>query len=444
MMKQPTAVKRSAAIKKALMPYVAKAVSSETVKQLKRAVFACQRILTRQTPTLDVFLRADDPYSYLLAQALVDFSQRFQVQLRYHVVQEIQSEMYPALAMWYDNAVHDARHLAKLYYFHFPENARALSQQAADMLSLALVAQERASDFLDRALPLWAAAWAGETPESTTGTPEHADGRAQQLKANARLLKKKGHYLGAMIAWEGEWYWGVDRLDHLEQRLLDAGMARLPTERVRFDRTYRDFCQYAKPTPSPSGMPALIIYWSARSPYSYLGLERATRLADHYGVELIIKPVLPMMMRGMFVPPVKTMYIFLDTKREARKLGLPYGFVADPLGEAVERCYALVDYARAEGKLRAFLLSFARAVNAEGIRGDTDAGLQRIVERCGLDWQAARQHLGSTDWHTWAQANLDEMFAMGCWGVPSFRFGESHFWGQDRLGILEKAIRARS
>jgi len=182
------------------------------------------------------------------------------------------------------------------------------------------------------------------------------------------------------------------------------------------------------------------MYWSARSPYSYLGLERAVKLANFYRIPLNIKPVLPMMMRGMNVPQTKKMYIFFDTKREADKYSLPYGFVADPLGAAVERCYALLDYATRENKLIEFLLSFSRGVNTQGIRAEKDKGLKQIVERCNLDWLTAKKQLNNTHWKKQVDDNLTEMFTLGCWGVPSFRYGENSYWGQDRLGIIEQAI----
>jgi 2-hydroxychromene-2-carboxylate isomerase len=149
-----------------------------------------------------------------------------------------------------------------------------------------------------------------------------------------------------------------------------------------------------------------------------------------------------MMMRGMNVPQTKKMYIFLDTKREAQKHSISYGFVADPLGVAVERCYALLAYARKEDKLIEFLVSFSRAVNAEGIRAETDQGLKQIVERCGLQWNIAKKQLTTNDqWRKQVNDNLNEMFNAGCWGVPSFSYNNQSFWGQDRLGIIEHKIR---
>lgn len=35
-----------------------------------------------------------------------------------------------------------------------------------------------------------------------------------------------------MINFEGEWYWGIDRLDYLEQRLMGLGLTH--------DKDYRD------------------------------------------------------------------------------------------------------------------------------------------------------------------------------------------------------------
>jgi hypothetical protein len=47
----------------------------------------------------------------------------------------------------------------------------------------------------------------------------------QSLSENFRILTKLGHYFGAMINLEGEWYWGIDHLDHLEQQLMGLSLA---------------------------------------------------------------------------------------------------------------------------------------------------------------------------------------------------------------------------
>jgi len=126
------------------------------------------------------------------------------------------------------------------------------------------------------------------------------------------------------------------------------------------------------------------------------------------------------------------------------KLGLDYGFVADPLGIGVERCYALFDYAKSKGKEVGYLLSFARAVNAQGIHSDTDSGMQKIVEAAGLDWSEAKPILDSEfasgDWRTWAEHNYSQMRALGLWGVPSFAYEDVAVWGQDRIDVIEQRV----
>lgn len=423
-----------------IMPYAARLLSSEGVKHFKRKVTGLKRTIKGAHPTLDIFLRLDDPYSYLLIQVLAPVLARFKVKANFHTVLELESEMFPAMDMWYQYASRDAFHLAKLYDLDFPSSETVLKNKTTLAAATALLLKaEQQGNYLKCAPAIFKQVWAGSFDPEALPVAADENTIKKQLSHNHALLKNKGHYFGAMIHFESEWYWGIDRLDHLEQRLIDQGLAHSPNEQVIFNRTYKDFCSTKKSTDTHSQNP-LTLYWSARSPYSYLGLVRAIQLTQHYQIPLIIKPVLPMMMRGLNVPQVKKMYIFLDTKREAKKLGLPYGFVADPLGPAVERCYALLDYARNENKLQDLLLSFARAVNSEGIRAETDKGMKVIVERCGLNWPIAKQQLNNDQWKSEVNNNLDEMYQQGCWGVPSFCYGDQTFWGQDRLGIIEKTI----
>jgi len=428
-------------MKKSIMPYVLKGISSDMLLSTKRKLHMLRRKILHQEAVLEIFIKADDPYSYLLIQALASIESRFSINLKFYVFNDIEPQMYPRLEMWKQYANYDAYHLAKLYGFQFPplEKLPKLNEGTIKSLACALVAIEQDDDFLSKANHILTGFWFNSRPPNTVIFNQEKS--LAKLIINQALLASKGHYFGGMIYFEGEWYWGVDRLDHLEQRLIKSGFAHRKNEQVLFNLTYKSFCrpfldEHAK---SINNQP-LILYWSARSPYSYIGLERAIKLAEHYKIPLEIKPVLPMMMRNMYVPETKKMYIFLDTKREANKLGIDYGFVADPLGAAVERCYALIEYARSENKLQAFLLSFARAVNAEGIRGETDPGLEKILTRCGLDWTVAKEKLTEKSWRIEVQNNLEEMFNLGCWGVPTMRYGDAHFWGQDRFILLENVI----
>ena len=275
--------------------------------------------------------------------------------------------------------------------------------------------------FAEEAPAVGASLWSGGaiTADRSASTLD-----ARRREGDARR-DKLGHYLDATFHYGGEWYWGIDRLHYLETRLADLGARRsgAPTAPI-----------FAPPvSPAAAQAPAgaggvLDFFVSFRSPYTYIATERAKALADAYGVELRLRYVLPMVMRGMQVRRSKRYYIAGDAAREARRLGVPFGRVADPVGRPVERGYG-------------FCLSFMRAVWSEGVDAGEQAGMRRIVERAGLDWSVARTVIGDDSWRAKAEVNRQEMFSLGLWGVPCFCFGNVAVWGQDRLWVIEEEMR---
>ena len=65
-----------------------------------------------------------------------------------------------------------------------------------------------------------------------------------------------------------------------------------------------------------------------------------------------------MVMRSLPVPPSKRRYITLDAAREARRLGIPFGRIADPVGRPVERGYSLLPWARTQGRGIDYVIAF--------------------------------------------------------------------------------------
>jgi 2-hydroxychromene-2-carboxylate isomerase len=171
-------------------------------------------------------------------------------------------------------------------------------------------------------------------------------------------------------------------------------------------------------------------------------MHRVLDLAERYPIRLNVKPVLPMLMRGLPVPRRKALYIIGDAAREARRLGLPFGNWADPLGPGVERCMALFPYAVREGKVVAYLRSIYDGVWTEALDSATDKGLRTMVERAGLDWAVAEPLLDDESWREWAERYRAELTEAGLWGVPSFVLGPYATWGQDRIWILEQKLQA--
>ncbi|MEA2468999.1 MAG: hypothetical protein QOJ57_3125, partial [Thermoleophilaceae bacterium] len=129
-------------------------------------------------------------------------------------------------------------------------------------------------------------------------------------------------------------------------------------------------------------------FFSFRSPYSYLAAPRAFALPERFDVEVVFRGVIPMVMRGQSVPREKGLHTLRDVKREAVRLGMPFGRVHDPIGEGAIRCLLIAEHAVDVGREREFVLEASRGIWAEAIDVARDPGLRRICERAGLDWGA--------------------------------------------------------
>ncbi len=433
----------------AVVPFIAKMLFSTRLLEFKRSLHERKRKRSQQPHLVTVYLAINDAYSYLLIQVLADLQKRYSIEFDFRCVLNKQSQMYPAAKLWDKNAFNDGQYLSELYQLDFPDQ-NPKNESFSELITAQLLHWELQPGFLKNALPLFKAYWQGDEKSIEAlidpALVGHVECYQHHLLNNESMLKDNGHYLSAMLHYGGEWYWGLDRLQYLEKRFNDLHLSHDRRLSVKFNLAHTRFCQLMSPekilqagerglNDSPIEM-----YWSIRSPYSYIALLRARQLADHYNVALVVKPVLPMVMRRMQVPKVKKLYISQDAKREAKQCGIEFGMIADPLGEGVERCYALFEYAKQQGKALEYLESYARGVWAEGIRSDTDAGLQKIVSRSGLDWHEAQSLLKDKSWQVWAQKNLAELYGNDLWGVPSFIYKDVKAFGQDRIDLIERSL----
>ena len=185
----------------------------------------------------------------------------------------------------------------------------------------------------------------------------------------------------------------------------------------------------------------LDFFFSFRSPYSYLAGPRAFALPDRYDVEVAFRGVIPMAMRGQSVPRAKRLHTLRDVKREAVRLGLPFGRIHDPIGDGALRCLLVAQHAIDVGRERAFVLAASRAIWAEAVDVSRDDGLRPVCAAAGLDWAACATALDDPAMRDRVDADTDALGALGQWGVPVFTFGAERFWGQDRIEDLETALR---
>jgi 2-hydroxychromene-2-carboxylate isomerase len=432
-----------------IAPLAMSAVTSSHTRAARRTLARISRSLRGRAREVHYFHQADDPYSHLAAQTLGALAERYEVALVPHLVAPPSAAAAPERALLEAHARRDAADVARGYWLAFPAHVNAPPPSAIARAQRLLAHSIARGAFVGSAAAIGSALWGsdetllracnelGEASETETTTA---------LAAGTALRERLGHYLGAMFFYEGEWYWGVDRLHHLERRLIGEGASRGAAPGT-----------VLAPRPIPkrgarSNNPGVTLefFLSLRSPYTYAVTERVFALAKHYGVTLALKPVLPMVMRGLPVPRAKRLYIALDAKREAEDAGVPFGRICDPVGRPVERCFSLYPWARERGRAGELLLEFMRAAWCDGIDTGTDAGMRLAVERAGLDWREAQERIDrGEEWREELEANRAEMFALGLWGVPSFRVRggsapDYAAWGQDRLWRVEEEIQRRS
>ena len=386
----------------ALLRHLMRRLFDRVVDPIKRAKARdkaeMERVREEQPHVVEYFHQSDDPYSQLAVQVLDVFCERYDIELVRHEIRASGGKNQPELEKLDAWARRDAELIAPHYGLVKPSE-------------LGLIAGEPSANTLDR--------------------------------GSARLAEL-GHYSGAMLYYAGEWYWSVDRLFYLEQRLRDLG--------VCHDPSLPFICP--RPNIDVSGVDAsnltLDFYPSLNSPYTSIIYDKTIAMARECGITLNHKPVLPMIMRGVPATRAKGIYIMFDTKREAEHLGVGFGPVMTPIGEPTRQIYSLLPWAREQGRDTHLLSAALDLAFRKGIALHRKSGLKQAVEHAGLDWREAKRYLGSEGWKDETARHQIEMSEeLGLWGVPSYRLqgGETHedlcVWGQDRLWLIAAEIRKR-
>jgi 2-hydroxychromene-2-carboxylate isomerase len=195
------------------------------------------------------------------------------------------------------------------------------------------------------------------------------------------------------------------------------------------------------------------LYWSFRSPYSYMITPRLVALEAEYDVKGNIRPVYPLAVRTPEFfetrDPLWFSYFIADIHREAQFLGLPFRW---PRPDPVQMDMATRTYpkdqphihrltrmgaAAAEaGRGLAFLDEVSRVIWGGAVdswhEGDH---LARAAERAGLDAKAlfAKIDVEADRLHAVIEQSQVDQRAAGHYGVPMIAFNGEPFFGQDRF-----------
>ena len=211
------------------------------------------------------------------------------------------------------------------------------------------------------------------------------------------------------------------------------------------------------------------LFWSFRSPYSYLATPRLVELDKIYDLKIAVRPVYPIAIRfGEFFDrahPLWVPYLMRDTLRIAEMHKLPYRWPRpDPvqIDPATRKATANQPYihrltrlgcaAAEEGNGLAFLDQVSRTIWSGTIdnwhQGDH---LTKAAARAGADLAALDRAIEADPekYEAIIEGNQKAHQAAGHWGVPTMVFEGEPFFGQDRIDVLlwrlkQRGLRERS
>ena len=410
-------------------------IGSARLLAIRRGRARLKRKLGNERPRVHYFHQVNDPYSHLAVQKIAALMASYRVSFQFHLVSGPDAAYQGDDARFEAWAYNDAISVAPFFSSALPASGGLPEADQVRIANGIVGSKLNTDEFLNTAISVGEKLFSGEPL-----VDPQVDAKVILKKGN-QLREKLGHYLGAMFYFEGEWYWGVDRLHLLEQRLIDEGF--------QVDAG-SDICvplpEIKLPAEIDASSVTLEYFPSLRSPYTAVGHQRVVRLLERYNVDFKLRPVMPMMMRGVPAPTSKQFYIMQDAAREARYYKVPFGNFVDPFGEPVKRAFSLFPAAVEQGLGLEYITAYLRATFAEGIDITSIPGLCQVVLKAGMNPHTVEQ---SDDWETLLEANVKDMLSAGLWGVPSFRVtggnDASSFscWGQDRIWRVEAEIGKR-
>ncbi len=196
------------------------------------------------------------------------------------------------------------------------------------------------------------------------------------------------------------------------------------------------------------------VFWSFRSPYSYLAIGRYRKLAEDYDLTINLRPVYPLAIREPTFfernHPNWLQYTFRDMFRVAQFHNIPFGpprpdpIVQDVMTRKIAdeqpyifRLTRLGQAAARRGKSLPFCHEAAMLIWGGAENWHEGDHLKGAAERAGLDLaELDAEALADADaLDAEIAANQQTLEAAGHWGVPTLVFEEEPFFGQDRIDM---------
>ena len=391
------------------------------------------------------FHKVDDPYSHLTIQYIEKLKSSFDIILTPVLVGEEDPKFIHEPSLYSVYCLEDAKRIAPFYGIELSADSYPKSDLIDKANSILSVVEDK--NFSEVGSIVSDALWHdNETALDELAKKYNASEGVvkSKIELGNKLRNDKGYYFGSAFYYEKELYWSVDRIHHLEDRLTELG--------IKKELVNEPICAPEITAPSilrSDRSVQLSYYPSLNSPYTYVSAKRVRELREDYPINLITKPVLPMLMRNMTIPAFKGKYIISDAAREGRKNDYAMGKIYSPIGKPARRAYSLFPIVDEAGKGFEYIDDLLYASFHEGINIGEEDYLKSLIDKLELNWSEIKKSLGTKQWKKVLDDNLKDMYEGNCWGVPSFKITDSdgsnpyYVWGQDRMWLLKEEINKR-
>ncbi len=202
------------------------------------------------------------------------------------------------------------------------------------------------------------------------------------------------------------------------------------------------------------GAPKLEFFYDYSSPWTYLAFSRIEDLCRRTGAELVWRPILvggifntvnPSVYESRERPvPAKARYMKKDLGDWAVFYGLKILFppTVFPVNSVKALRGALV--AIEHGRVSPYSAAVFGGYFGDDLDISRDEVLRPIVERVGLDPGEYFEKINRQDYKDRIRANTEECMRRGGFGSPTLLVGDDLFFGNDRLVLVEHALREAS
>jgi 2-hydroxychromene-2-carboxylate isomerase len=198
-------------------------------------------------------------------------------------------------------------------------------------------------------------------------------------------------------------------------------------------------------------MPKVEFFFDYSSPWTYLAFARIEELCRRGGADLEWRPILvggifntvnPSVYQARERPvPAKARYMAKDLRDWADFYGLRIRFPPSvfPVNSVKSLRGALVALER--GKISEYSRAVFSAYWGEDRDISRDEVLAAIVGEVGLEPQEYFEKINQGQYKDRVRANTEECVRRGGFGSPTMFVGDSMFFGNDRLVLVEHALR---